>query len=279
MILGFDASTLALWVGALLTASVVAGFLAGLLGVGGGIVTVPVLQTLLTAMKVPPDLAIQMAVGTSLMTIFPTGMMSARSHYKRGGIDMELLKLWAPLALLGTITAVVVARFVDGLVLQAVFAIVGTLVAVDMIVRGDGAKLADGFPSPLVRGACGYVIGLISTMMGIGGGTLSVPILSSVGYPMRRAVGTASALGPVIAIPGAIGFIVNGLGVEGRPPLSLGYVNLLAFALLLPAGMLLPQFGAKVAHAIPPRALKLAFAAFLLLTAGKMGWGLLHRFW
>lgn len=274
MILGFDPATLALWAAALLTASVVAGFVAGLLGVGGGIVTVPVLQTLLLAMKLPPDLAIQVAVGTSLMTIFPTGIVSARSHYKRGGIDMDLLKLWAPLALAGTITAVIIARFVDGLFLQAVFAVVGFVVAIDMIVRRDGGKLADGFPSPLLRGACGYVIGLISTMMGIGGGTLSVPILSAVGYPMRRAVGTASALGPVIAIPGAIGFIVNGLGAEGLPPFSLGYVNLLAFALLLPAGMLLPPVGARVAHAIPQRALKLAFAAFLLLTAGKMAWGL-----
>lgn len=275
MLAGLDASQLAIWIGAFAAASVVAGFAAGLLGVGGGIVTVPVMHNLFTFMGMDDDLAMQMSVGTSLLTIIPTGFMSARSHYKRGSIDVSLLKLWGPLAFAGTLTAVVIARFVDGTVLQAVFAVVAFLVAADMIARRNGGKLADGFPNAVVRGISGYLIGGFSTLMGIGGGTLSVPVLSAVGFPIRNAVGTASALGPIIAIPGALGFILNGLGVDDRPPFSLGYVNLVAFALLLPAGLYMPSVGARVAHAIEPRTLKLVFAAFLLVTSARMAWGLL----
>jgi uncharacterized membrane protein YfcA len=273
---GVDAFQLAAWIGAFAAASVVAGFAAGLLGVGGGIITVPVMHTLFTLMGMPSDLAMQVAVGTSLMTIIPTGFMSARSHAKRGSIDVALIKLWGPLALLGVLAALIVARFVDGSVLQAVFAVVAFLVSVDMILRRDGGKVAAGFPNGFVRGASGFLIGGLSTLMGIGGGTISVPVLSAVGYPIRSAVGTAAALGPVIAIPGAIGFIVNGLGVPGRPPLTVGYVNLVAFAMLLPAGLFMPAVGAKVAHAMPPRALKFVFAAFLLVTSVRMAWSLLR---
>ena len=274
MIAGLDPSTLAIWIFAFAVASVVAGFAAGLLGVGGGIVTVPVMHNLFTFMGMDGDLAMQVAVGTSLLTIIPTGFMSARSHLKRGSVDVALIKLWGPLAFAGTLVAVVIARYVDGDVLQAVFAVVAFLVAADMIIRRNGGKIADGFPNAAVRGLSGFLIGGFSTLMGIGGGTLSVPVLSAVGFPIRLAVGTASMLGPIIAIPGAIGFIVNGLGVEGRPPLSLGYVNLIAFVMLLPAGLFMPAVGAKVAHAVQPRTLKLVFAAFLIVAASRMAWEL-----
>ena len=269
-----DPTTLALWVGALAAASAVAGFAAGLLGVGGGIVTVPVMFQMFTFMGLPPSLAMQMAVGTSLMTIIPTGFMSARSHSKRGAVDWKLIKSWGPLAFVGVLCAVVIARYVDGKVLSGVFAVIALIVALDMFLRRNGGKVSDGFPNGFVKHAVGFFIGGFSTLMGIGGGTLSVPILTAVGYQIRNAVGTASALGPIIAIPGAVGFVVNGLDAAGRPPFSIGYVNLVAFALLLPAGLLLPAVGAKVAHMIPQRSLKLLFAAFLFLTAVRMGWGI-----
>lgn len=270
-----DPMSFAMWIGALAAASVVAGFAAGLLGVGGGIVIVPVLYQLLAFMGLSPALAMQVAVGTSLLTIIPTGFMSARSHSKRGAVDWKLIRSWGPLAFAGVLAAVVVARFVDGTVLSGVFAVVALIVAVDMFVRRNGGQLSDGFPNPVVKHGLGFFIGGFSTLMGIGGGTLSVPILTAVGYQIRNAVGTAAALGPIIAIPGAIGFVINGLGVPGRPPFSVGYVNVAAFALLLPAGMLLPAWGAKVAHMIPPRSLKLVFAAFLFVTAVRMGWGVI----
>ena len=248
-----DPAFLALWIGALAAASVVAGFAAGLLGVGGGIITVPVMFQMFTFMGLPPSLAMQMAVGTSLLTIIPTGFMSARSHSKRGAVDWKLIRSWGPLAFVGVLCAVLIARHVDGTVLSGVFAVIALVVALDMFIRRNGGQVTDGFPN---------------------GGTLSVPILTAVGYQIRNAVGTASALGPIIAIPGAIGFLVNGLDVAGRPPFSIGYVNLVAFALLLPAGLLLPSVGARVAHRIPQRSLKLLFAAFLLVTAVRMGWGI-----
>ncbi len=269
-----DPASVALWIGALAAASAVAGFAAGLLGVGGGIVTVPVMFQMFTFMGLPPSLAMQMAVGTSLMTIIPTGFMSARSHSKRGAVDWKLIRSWGPLAFAGVLVAVVIARYVDGKVLSGVFAVIALIVALDMFLRRNGGQVTDGFPNAVVKHVIGFFIGGFSTLMGIGGGTLSVPILTAVGYQIRNAVGTASALGPIIAIPGAIGFVVNGLDVAGRPPFSIGYVNLVAFALLLPAGLLLPSVGAKVAHMIPQRSLKLLFATFLFLTAVRMGWGI-----
>jgi uncharacterized membrane protein YfcA len=269
-----DPTSLALWIGALAAASVVAGFAAGLLGVGGGIVIVPVLYQLFTFMGLPPSLAMQMSVGTSLLTIIPTGFMSARSHSKRGAVDWKLIRSWGPLALAGVLCAVIVARYVDGKVLSGVFAVIALIVALDMFLRRNGGQVTDGFPNGFVKHIIGFFIGGFSTLMGIGGGTLSVPILTAVGYQIRNAVGTAAALGPIIAVPGAIGFVINGLDVAGRPPFSIGYVNLAAFALLLPAGLLLPSVGAKVAHKIPQRSLKLLFAAFLFVTAVRMGWGI-----
>jgi len=270
-----DPTSLAIWVGALAAASIVAGFAAGLLGVGGGIVIVPVLYQLLTFMGLSPSLAMQVAVGTSLLTIIPTGLMSARSHSKRGAVDWKLIRSWGPLAFVGVLVAVVLARYVDGNVLSGVFAVIALVVAIDMFARRNGGQISEGFPNPVVKHGIGFLIGGFSTLMGIGGGTLSVPILTAVGYQIRNAVGTASALGPIIAVPGAIGFILNGLGVPDRPPFSIGYVNVAAFALLLPAGILLPAWGAKVAHMIPPRSLKLLFAGFLFVTAVRMGWGVL----
>lgn len=268
-----DPTSLALWIGALALASVFAGFAAGLLGVGGGIITVPVMFQLFAFMGMTPSLGMKVAVGTSLMTIIPTGFMSARSHSKRGGVDWKLIRSWGPLAFLGVLCAVVLSRYVDGKVLSGVFAAVALVVALDMFIRRNGGQVTDGFPNAVVKHVIGFFIGGFSTLMGIGGGTLSVPILTAVGYQIRNAVGTASALGPIIAIPGAIGFLVNGMDVPGRPPFSIGYVNLVAFALLLPAGLLLPAYGAKVAHMIPQRSLKLLFAAFLFVTAVRMGWG------
>jgi uncharacterized protein len=265
-----ELGALLLWFGALAAASVLAGFVAGLLGVGGGIVTVPVMFNLFALMGLPPDLTMQIAVGTSLATIVPTGIMSARSHLRRGSVDRDLLRAWVPFVLAGTLLAVLIARWVDGRVLMVVFAVVALAVAADMFLRGDRTEVARGFPNEPAKRATGFGIGTVSTLMGIGGGTLSVPILSALGYPIRLAVGTAAAVGVVIAIPGAIGFVVNGIGIDGRPPFSLGYVNLIAFATLLPAALLMPPLGARVAHLIPPRALRLCFGAFLLLTSLRM---------
>ena len=248
-----------------------AGVMAGLLGVGGGIVIVPALFMFMDAMGVEPAVRMHVAVGTSLAIIIPTSIRSARAHSKRGSVDSELLKSLAPWLFIGVLVGAVLAGYVSGVALTSVFAVVALLVATNMAFKNEDKPLiGGGLPGTGGRIAMGGIIGALSTMMGIGGGTLTVPTLSAFGYPMRRAVGTASAAGAIIAIPGTIGFIISGMGEAGRPPLSLGYVNLLGLALIFPMSMLLAPWGAKIAHTIPPKVLRLAFAAFLAFTSARM---------
>jgi len=255
---------------ALLFTGGIAGLLAGLLGVGGGIVIVPVLFYLFGVLELAPQSAMHVAVGTSLATIVPTSIASMRAHFRRGSVDRDLLRVWAPAAFLGAILGAVIAGYVKGVVLTAVFAVVAALVAANMATR-DGVKVADRLPDSRVgSGSLGFVIGGFSVMMGIGGGTLSVPVLSAFNFPIHRAVGTASALGLAIGLPGAIGFMIAGWRVDDLPPLSLGYVNLVGFALIFPMSVLMAPVGARLAHALNRVWLRRAFALFLAVTAVRM---------
>ena len=265
-----DLGTLAVLAGSLIAAGVVAGILAGLLGIGGGIVLVPVLFQVFTFLDVPEAIRMQLAVGTSLATIIATSISSMRSHHKRGAVDWSLLSRWGPAVAVGVICGTIIAGSVHGDVLTAVFGTVAALVAVHMAIGSDRLKLADRLPGEPIRSGTGVVIGTISSMMGIGGATLSVPTLVMCSYPIRRAVGTASAIGLVIAVPGAIGFMIAGWGVAALPVASLGFVNLLGFALIIPATVLSAPLGARLAHGIPPRLLRIAFGVFLALTSARM---------
>ena len=260
---------------ALLATGLVAGVLAGLLGVGGGIVIVPVLYHLFTLLGVDESVRMHAAVGTSLATIIPTSIMSSRAHKKRGSLDMALIKRLMPSVVVGVIIGSVASRFLSGASLTAVFASVALLVAVNMAFKREGFALADGLPGTAGTALLGSGIGGISTLMGIGGGTLSVPILNALRVPMHTAVGTGAMLGMVISFPGALAFLLNGLDVPLRPPFSLGYVNLLGFALIVPATLATTGWGAKLAHAINAKRLRQVFALFLALTAARMFYGLL----
>ncbi|RDD63848.1 sulfite exporter TauE/SafE family protein [Ferruginivarius sediminum] len=272
--LAMDGTGLLLLAAAMLAAGLLAGFVAGLLGVGGGIVVVPVLFQAFTMLDVDPAVRMHLAVGTSLATIIPTGLRSARAHQRRGAVDMELLRAWGVPVLLGVLLGSALSSVVGGDVLSGVFAVVALVVAVQMAVFGPQAKLADQLPGQPAKSLMAGVIGTISAMMGIGGGTLSVPILSLFNYPIRYAVGTASAIGLIIAVPGTAGFVIAGWGAAGLPPLSVGYVNLLAFAVIVPTTILTAPLGAKAAHTIPQRALRLSFAAFLFITSLRMFYGI-----
>jgi len=159
---------------------------------------------------------------------------------------------------------------VKGEVLTLIFAVVAILVAINMAFRKEGMVLSGALPTGIARHALALVVGTFSVVMGIGGGTLSVPILTAFNYPIRRAVGTASAIGLIIALPGSISFILSGLGNANLPPASLGYANLAGFALIVPATMLMAPVGVKLAHTINPKNLRKAFAFFLLLTSLRM---------
>ncbi|MTI19020.1 sulfite exporter TauE/SafE family protein [Rhodobacteraceae bacterium RKSG542] len=255
---------------ALLATGLIAGIVAGLLGVGGGIVIVPVLYYMFTLIGIDSSVIMHVAVGTSLATIVATGSSSAWAHYKRGGVDVDLLKRWSLPIAVGVIVGSIVGGNVSGAVLTAVFGVVALIVSANMAFRQNPKPLAEQLPGTPIRELLGFVIGGFSVMMGIGGGTLGVPILTLFNYPIRKAVGTAAAIGLIIAIPGALSAIFYGWGVEGRPLYSLGYVNLVGFLLIIPASVLAAPWGAKLAHTLDPKRLKLVFALFLGITGFKM---------
>ncbi len=266
---------LATMVAALLAAGVAAGLLAGLLGVGGGIVIVPVLFHLFSLLGFPEDVRMHAAVGTSFATIMPTSIISARAHARRGAVDAHLLRALGPPVFVATLAGTAVAGSVRGDVLTAVFAVVALAVAANMAFGIEGKAIRNGLPGGWRTWALGGLIGGISSMMGIGGGSLSVPVMSACGYSIRTAVGTAAAIGLIIAVPGAVGFAASGWGEAGLPPGSLGYVNLIGFALVVPTTMLAAPWGARIAHAVRPQLLRKAFAVFLCLTALRMIYGLI----
>ena len=261
---------------ALLITGVVAGLLAGLLGVGGGIVIVPVLYHLFTLLGVDPEVRMHVAVGTSLATIIPTSIISARAHRNRGSLDKQLLHRLIPSVLVGVVVGAVASQWLSGEVLTTIFAVIALLVAANMGLRKEALLLRDALPGAFGTSLIGSGIGGISTLMGIGGGTLSVPILSAFKTPMHVAVGTGAALGMVISLPGAIGFLINGVDVVNRPPFTVGYVNLAGLALIVPMTMLLAPYGARLAHSVDARRLRQLFALFLFLTALRMLYGLSH---
>ncbi len=254
-----------------IAAGVFGGILAGLLGVGGGIVIVPALYIALTQIAlINADLAMQIAVATSLLTIVFTSLSSGMGHYKRGAIDFELLKLWAPSIILGVIIGSLLGSIVSGYILIGIFACVAAIVAGDMIFRKAPAKVEPrGFSRPVWAGL-GVLAGTISSMMGIGGGTVCVPLLSFLGYDIRKAVGTSAAIGFVIGLPSAVIYGFSGQAQEGLPPFSLGYINLLAAAIIIPLSTSFARLGVRIAHSIPRETLRLVFGMFLAITSLRM---------
>jgi uncharacterized membrane protein YfcA len=256
----------------LVIAGVVGGLVAGMLGVGGGIVVVPILYHVLAALGVDESVRMHIAVGTSLATIIPTSFSSVRAHNKKGAVDWDLLRRWWPPMLLGVLAGSALAAYVRGQTLSLIFAGVALPVALHFALWGDKKRIADHLP----RGPGGLLlpfgIGGVSTMMGIGGGTVGVPALTLCGYPIHRAVGTASAFGAIISVPGTIAAIAAGWYAGGLPPYSLGYVNLLGVLLIAPGSFFAAPAGAHLAHMTDTNRLRMVFALFIAITAARMLW-------
>jgi len=270
-----DLSALVAMALAMVAAGLVGGVIAGLLGVGGGIVLVPVLDAALGLVGVDPEVRMHVAVATSLATIIPTSLSSSRSHRAKGAVDDGLVRRWGVAIFAGSLAGVLIASQVRGAVLSAVFAGVAFLVALKMLLPLDGLTLADREPQGPAGQILPVAIGATSTMMGIGGGTLSVPILTLCSWPIHRAVGTASLFGLLISIPGTLGYVVGGFGDPRLPFGSLGYVSLIGFALIAPATWIAAPWGAALAHRLSKRQLGLAFGGFLLIVSGRMAWRVL----
>lgn len=255
---------------AMLATGCVAGVLAGLFGIGGGIVIVPVLEMTLGFLGVDAAIRMHIAVATSLATIIPTSISSARAHHQRQAVDMSIVRRWAIFVLIGALAGAWIAAQVHSRVLAMVFATLALLIAVKMIAWPDSRNLTDDIPSGPLVPVIPTAIGCLSSMMGIGGGTFSVMTLTMFNRPIHRAVGTASLLGLVISLPGTIGFIIAGWGDTRVPPGTLGYVSLIGFALIAPATVMTAPIGAKIAHSFSAKKLSMLFGAFLVAAAARL---------
>jgi len=256
----------------LLVTGAVSGVMAGLLGIGGGAIIVPVLAFMLGLMGFDSDVVQHVAVASSLAIIIPTGIMSARAHHARGAVDFAALRAWVPFIVIGTLVGGLMAAWFSGDALRIVFGVMALFIALNIVLPFQRQLMAPLAGYAWAHRISALVVGYVSALMGVGGGSLSVPTLVAFGQTMHKAVGTAAAIGVAIALSGTLGFIISGWGREGLPPLSLGFVNLLAVVLVGVIAAVMAPVGARLAHALEQQTLKYVFAAFLALVGLNMIW-------
>lgn len=254
---------------AMIITGAIAGILAGLLGVGGGIVIVPVLYFVLQAAGVSAATAMLVATATSLLTIVPTSISSIRAHDKRGNVDWLLVKRWWPYMLTGVVLGTSFALHATGTAASAVFGIVALLVAVNMLFRAKAAPIAQQLPGIKGQGLIAGSIGFFSVIMGVGGGTVGVPLLTACNYSPHRAVGTASVFGMLIALPGSAAMLFANTPADA-PQGMIGMVNWPGFLCIAPLTVLLAPAGAWVGSKLNSLMLKRVFAIFLFISGGRM---------
>jgi uncharacterized protein len=248
-----------------------AGLIAGLLGVGGGVVIVPILVFLFTSQGFPPEHIMQMALGTSLGSIMFTSVSSFRAHHKRGAVHWDIVKSITPGILIGTFAGTWVAARLPTTFLKGFFVCFLYYVAIQMLLNFK-PKATRQLPGPVGMSGVGGLIGGVSSLVGIGGGSLSVPFMAWCNVPVHHAIGTSAAIGFPIAVAGTLGYVINGLGVAGLPAMSLGYLSLPALGGIAVFSMLAAPLGARLAHRLPVLTLKRVFAAFIIIIATRMVW-------
>ncbi|OCX60993.1 hypothetical protein BFP70_16140 [Thioclava sp. SK-1] len=248
----------------------VAGIISGLLGVGGGIVLVPAFFYVFTALGYQPDQLMQICVATSTGTIIFTSWKSVTSHHKRGAVDIGIIRTWGPFIAIGSVIGVLAATVLRSHELQLVFGIIGVCVGLYMLLGKRSWRLSQTLPGRTLSGIYGALIGFFSALMGIGGGSFTVPLLTAYSVPPHRAVGTSPGFGLLISIPGFLAFLVTGWNITGKPPLTVGYVNLPAVALIMVTASLTVPLGVRLAHRLSPGHLRLVFALTVLVLAGNM---------
>lgn len=259
---------LAWLVAALLAGGLAMGFLAGLFGIGGGGILVPILYEVFNILDVPLEVRMHLAVGTSLAVIIPTSIRSVQSHYKHGAVDMGVLRRVGPAVLTGVLTGIVVASFVQAAVLKVVYILTNGLMAINLYFGRGRWNLGTEMPGRAIDRGVGWLIGTVSALIGIGGGVQLTTYMTLYGRKIHQAVATGAGVGPIIAIPGALGYVWAGWDQASLlPPGSLGYVSLLGVAIVGPASVFAAPIGVRVAHGLPRRTLEVAFALFLMLMA------------
>ena len=271
---GLPVGELAVLLAMLLGGGLIMGLLAGLLGIGGGGIMVPILYEVFSAIGVDEAVLMHLCVGTSLAVIMPTSLRSFHSHKAKGAVDMDIIRSMVLPVVAGVVIGTLVARYSSSTILTVIWAGAATMMSLKMFFGRESWKLGDDIPGNPGRALYGLFIGTISTLMSIGGGAFVTMMMTLSGRPIHQAVGTSSGFGPMIAIPGTLGFIWAGWGVAGVPPGSLGYVSLLSAAIIVPVSVLAAPLGVRMAHGISRRKLELFFATFLALVASRFFWTL-----
>lgn len=255
---------------ALVATGIFAGILAGLLGVGGGIVIVPVLFFLFQSFGISPESAMLVATATSLATIVPTSISSMRAHNKKGNVDFDLLKRWSAFILIGVLVGSWTVTRIDGTILTIMFGSIASLSALNMLFRTGKSALYQQLPNTAGQSVMGASIGFFSAMVGIGGGTMSVPLLTLYNYPAHKAVGTAAAIGLIISLPAALTMLAFGTTPVDAPTGTFGLVNLIGLACIVPLTVMFAPIGASLAAKLDAAKLKKIFAIVLLFTGVRM---------
>ncbi|HHX91662.1 MAG TPA: sulfite exporter TauE/SafE family protein [Paracoccus sp.] len=260
-------SDLIILAGVLLVAGGLTGVLAGLFGVGGGALMVPVLFEAFGFLGVAEAVRMPLAVGTSLAVIIPTSLRSFRGHLGRGAVDTELLRRWAVPIILGVLLGALIARYASPVVMQVVFVVVAGVNAVKLISGTKRWDIATDLPGGWLLRAYGWLIGLLSALMGIGGGQIANIIMTLHGRSIHQAVATSAGIGVLISIPGALGYIFAGWGRADLPPDAIGFISLLGLVLFVPTTVLTANLGVRLAHSLSRRALEVAFGVFLAVVS------------
>ena len=263
-------SNLILLMPLLVAAGGLAGFLAGVFGVGGGTVVVPVLYEVFLMLGVPDELRMPLCAGTSLALIIPTSIASFTSHRNTNAVNFDLLRLWSVPIIAGVIGGTVLARYAPAAVFKTVFVLIALLTAARLIFRERLPTLGHEVPRRLGL-PYGLAIGLSASLIGIGGGILSNMIMTFHGRAIHESVATSAGVGVMVSIPGAIGYVVAGWDRIGLPPFSAGFVSVAAVLALMPTSFLAARLGARVAHLTSKRPLELCFAAYLIMVCGQFG--------
>lgn len=256
--------------GLLLAIGAVAGVVAGLLGVGGGIVLVPAFYYTFVTLGYDSPMIMQICVATSLATIIFTSIRSVLSHHKKGAVDWNILKVWAPGIVIGAVLGVVIAKEINSDTLMLIFGVLGALIGLYFAFGRESWRLGAEMPIGIGRTLTSSTIGFLAVLMGIGGGSFGVPLMTLYGRPIHRAVATAAGFGVIIAVPSVIGFLMIGWDVTNKPPFTFGTVNIVAFVIVVSMTLLTAPLGVKLAHAMNPKPLRMVFAGFIMLMALNM---------
>ncbi|SDO27022.1 sulfite exporter TauE/SafE family protein [Afipia sp. GAS231] len=255
----------------------ISGFFAGVFGIGGGAILVPVFYECFRLAGVPLEVRMPLCIGTSLAIIIPTSLSSFRAHYARGAVDMEILKTWLIPIVIGVIAGGITARYAPERLFKIVFVCVAWTAAARLILGRASWKLGDEFPSGPLMKIYGFIVGLLSTLMGVGGGLFLNLLMTFYGRPIHQAVATSSALAVLISIPGAIGYVYAGWPAAAHYPevtalqfpFALGYVSLIGALLVMPTSLLVAPLGVRVAHAMSKRTLEVAFGSYLFIVGSR----------